>query len=213
MTISIRPALPADAARCAAIYRPFVTDNWVSFETDPPDEAEMAARIKAYAASHAWLVAQAPDGAIAGYAYGSPHRTRAAYATSADVAVYVDPAFARAGDRPGALWRALPAAARQGHPRRLCRHCAPQSGQHRAPRGQSASRLSASIAKSAGRWTAGAMSAGGSGCSRRPRRPAQRPIMCQPSAPMPRRPAGRATDRPRAAASGRHSPAESVPRM
>ncbi|MBO9581213.1 MAG: N-acetyltransferase [Sphingobium sp.] len=97
MRFSIRPATSADAPRCAEIYRPFVTDNWVSFETDPPDAAEMAARIAAYAASHAWLVAEASSGAIAGYAYGSPHRTRAAYATSADVAVYVDPAFARQG--------------------------------------------------------------------------------------------------------------------
>lgn len=95
--VVIRAATSADAARCAEIYRPFVTDNWVSFETDPPDEAEMAARIAAYAASHAWLIAETPAGEIAGYAYGSPHRTRAAYATSADVAVYVDPAFARQG--------------------------------------------------------------------------------------------------------------------
>jgi len=97
MRFTIRPATSADAARCAAIYRPFVTDNWVSFETEPPDAAEMAARIAAYGASHAWLVAQAPDGTVTGYAYGSPHRSRAAYATSADVAVYVDPAFARQG--------------------------------------------------------------------------------------------------------------------
>lgn len=97
MIFSVRPATPADAARCAAIYRPFVTDNWVSFETDPPGEAEMAARIADYGRSHAWLVAQGPDGTVAGYAYGSPHRTRAAYATSADVAVYVDPAFERQG--------------------------------------------------------------------------------------------------------------------
>lgn len=97
MTFNIRPATPADAQRCAEIYHPFVTDNWVSFETDPPDAAEMASRIDAYSASHAWLVAETPEGDVAGYAYGSPHRTRAAYATSADVAVYVDPAFARQG--------------------------------------------------------------------------------------------------------------------
>jgi len=95
--LAIRPAAPSDAARCAAIYRPFVTDSWVSFETDPPDTMEMASRIAAYGVSHGWLVAQTLNGAIAGYAYASPHRTRAAYETSADVAVYVDPAHARAG--------------------------------------------------------------------------------------------------------------------
>jgi phosphinothricin acetyltransferase len=73
-----------------------VRDTWISFETDPPDEAEMARRIAEYGASHGWLVAEI-DGATAGFAYGSPHRTRAAYASSCDVAVYVDPAFARRG--------------------------------------------------------------------------------------------------------------------
>ena len=52
--------------------------------------------MNAYGASHGWLVVEA-DGAVAGYAYGSPHRDRAAYSSSCDVAVYVDPAHARQG--------------------------------------------------------------------------------------------------------------------
>lgn len=93
----IRAADPArDAAACAAIYAPFVTDGWVSFELEAPDAAEMARRIERHGASHAWLVAEI-DSRIAGYAYASPHRERAAYASSCDVAVYVDPAFARRG--------------------------------------------------------------------------------------------------------------------
>ena len=56
----------------------------------------MAWRIRDYGASHGWLVAEA-GGHVAGYAYGSTHRTRAAYASSCDVAVYVDPAHARQG--------------------------------------------------------------------------------------------------------------------
>lgn len=96
MSAFLRPATSIDAARCAEIYAPYVTDNWVSFELDPPDAAEMARRIENYGTSHGWLVAEV-EGKIAGYAYGSPHRTREAYATSADVAVYVDAAFARTG--------------------------------------------------------------------------------------------------------------------
>lgn len=96
MSADIRPATSADAARCAEVYGPYVTDNWVSFECDPPDAVEIARRIENYGASHGWLVAEV-QGEIAGYAYGSPHRTREAYATSADVAVYLDVAFARAG--------------------------------------------------------------------------------------------------------------------
>jgi phosphinothricin acetyltransferase len=95
--IRIRPARVDDAVACAAIYAPYVTDSWVSFETDPPGAVEMARRIAEHGASHGWLVAQGAGGRIAGYAYGSAHRSRAAYASSADVAIYVDPAFARQG--------------------------------------------------------------------------------------------------------------------
>jgi phosphinothricin acetyltransferase len=94
--MTVRPALPEDAARCAEIYAPFVTDSWVSFELAAPDATEMASRIATYSATHAWLVVEV-GGCVAGYAYGSPHRTREAYASSCDVAVYVDPAFARQG--------------------------------------------------------------------------------------------------------------------
>ncbi len=94
--VAIRPATADDAAACAAIYAPYVTDNWVSFETDPPDAREMARRIAAYGESHGWLVAE-EDGRLAGYAYASPHRARAAYAPSVDVAIYVGDGFARRG--------------------------------------------------------------------------------------------------------------------
>ncbi len=92
----LRAATSDDAAACAAIYAPFVTDSWVSFELTAPDASKMAERIVDYGRSHAWLVAEI-DGIVAGYAYGSPHRTREAYQSSCDVAVYVDPIFARRG--------------------------------------------------------------------------------------------------------------------
>ena len=105
MTAAIRPAdAERDAPACAAIYAPFVRDTCISFELDPPGVEEMARRIGTYGASHAWLVVEA-EGRVAGYAYGSPHRERPAYARSCDVAVYVDPAHARQG-----LGRALYAA-------------------------------------------------------------------------------------------------------
>jgi L-amino acid N-acyltransferase YncA len=92
----VRPATSADAADCLAIYAPFVTDTWISFELVVPSVAEMVERIAAYSQSHHWLIVEI-DGRVAGYAYGSPHRTREAYAPSCDVAVYVDPAFSRRG--------------------------------------------------------------------------------------------------------------------
>ena len=93
MITAVRPADPArDAADCAAIYAPYVTDHWASFEIEAPDAAEMARRMVLYGPTHGWLVAQC-DGQAAGYAYASPHRERAAYAGSCDVAIYIARAF------------------------------------------------------------------------------------------------------------------------
>jgi len=74
-----------------------VEESWVSFEIDAPTPAEMASRIEKVSASHAWLVAETGASEIAGYAYGSAHRTRQAYSTSCDVAIYVAPGQARSG--------------------------------------------------------------------------------------------------------------------
>jgi phosphinothricin acetyltransferase len=93
----VRYAEPArDAAACAAIYAPYVEDSVISFETQAPSAGEMAERIEAIGATHPWLVAER-DGRIAGYAYASPHRARAAYRWATDVTVYVDGAHHRAG--------------------------------------------------------------------------------------------------------------------
>jgi L-amino acid N-acyltransferase YncA len=88
----LRHADPArDAAPCAAIYAPFVTDAAASFEGAAPTAAEFAARMERMTRTHPWLVLEDGD-RVVGYAYASEHRARAAYRWAADVAVYVDPA-------------------------------------------------------------------------------------------------------------------------
>jgi L-amino acid N-acyltransferase YncA len=82
-----------DAADCAAIYAPYVSDSVASFETQPPAAPEMAARI---GAAHVWVVAE-HQGPAVGYAYASPHNERAAYRWSADVAVYISAEHHRSG--------------------------------------------------------------------------------------------------------------------
>lgn len=80
----IRPADPRrDAAACAAIYAPHVTDGVASFELVAPDAAEMARRMEA---AHVWLVHER-----GGYAYASPHRAREAYRLTVETSVYVAP--------------------------------------------------------------------------------------------------------------------------
>ena len=93
----IRHADPErDAAACAAIYAPYVTDGVASFEEVPPSGKEFVERMQRYIASYPWLVAD-DDGQLAGYAYGSQHRTRAAYRWAADVTAYVAPDYQRRG--------------------------------------------------------------------------------------------------------------------
>jgi L-amino acid N-acyltransferase YncA len=101
----IRDASARDAEACAAIYAPYVTDTVISFETEPPSPAEMAERIAAAQATHAWLVLE-DDGRVVGYAYGGQHRTRAAYRWACDVSVYLESGRRRTGGGR-ALYQAL----------------------------------------------------------------------------------------------------------
>jgi phosphinothricin acetyltransferase len=92
----VRDALPADAAACAAIYAPYVTGTAITFETEPPSEAQMAQRIEAAAQTHAWLVLEAA-GRVVGYAYGGSFNRRPAYRWSCEVSVYLEPGRRRTG--------------------------------------------------------------------------------------------------------------------
>jgi L-amino acid N-acyltransferase YncA len=93
----IRDADPArDAAACADIYAPYVSETVISLEEVPPSPEQMRARIERVTARYPWLIAE-EDGEAAGYAYAGEHRERAAYRWAADVTVYLSPAYFRRG--------------------------------------------------------------------------------------------------------------------
>ena len=94
--VAIRIARADDAPAMAAIYAPIVRQTHISFETEPPDGAEMARRLQATLATHPWLAAQS-GGAVIGYAYARAHRARAAYRWSVDVTIYLGEAARRRG--------------------------------------------------------------------------------------------------------------------
>ncbi len=93
---TIRPASTRDAAAIAAIYGPFCELTPVSFEVAAPSTTQIAARVERGASRFPWLVLD-DGGAVAGYAYASAHRERAAYHWSVDAAVYVDARYRRRG--------------------------------------------------------------------------------------------------------------------
>lgn len=101
----IRVARDGDAAGVAEIYDPIVRDTAISFELEPPGDAEMRRRILATLPTHPWLVCAEGD-RVRGYAYASRHAERAAYRWSADVTVYVH-ADSRGRGVGGALYTAL----------------------------------------------------------------------------------------------------------
>jgi L-amino acid N-acyltransferase YncA len=88
MALRVRSAIGADAAACAEIYRPYVLDTVITFETEPPTVEEMAVRIAAARVKHEWLVLEI-DGDVAGYAYAHQFNSRAAYQWSVETSVYM----------------------------------------------------------------------------------------------------------------------------
>jgi L-amino acid N-acyltransferase YncA len=91
MSISVRPALARDIAAITRIYDQAVREGTASFETEPPDLAEMARRQQALLdGGFPYLVAER-EGAIAGYAYAGPYRARPGYRWTVEDSVYIEP--------------------------------------------------------------------------------------------------------------------------
>src|SRR4051812_37881966 len=94
--IRIRQADALDAEAIADIYAPSVAASAISFEAQPPSADEMGQRITETTATYPWLVCER-DGVVAGYAYATGHRSRAAYQWCVETSVYVHPDFRHAG--------------------------------------------------------------------------------------------------------------------
>jgi L-amino acid N-acyltransferase YncA len=101
----VRDATEHDAAACAAIYAPYVTDTVITFESEPPTAGEMGQRIAAARRTHAWVVLE-DGGRVVGYAYGGPFRSREAWQWACEVSVYLETGRRRSGGGR-ALYEAL----------------------------------------------------------------------------------------------------------
>ena len=102
----IRDAVAADAARCAAIYAPYVRETAISFEERaavgrrrwPGGSPRRSARTPGWCWSR--------TARSSGYAYGGPFMSRAAYQWATAVSVYLAPGRRRTG-AGRALYEAL----------------------------------------------------------------------------------------------------------
>ena len=93
----IRPSQVEDVAAITRIYAHHVLHNTATFETEAPDEAEMARRRQdVLAKGHPWLVAEV-GGKVLGYAYASQFRPRQAFRYTVENSIYLAPEATRQG--------------------------------------------------------------------------------------------------------------------
>lgn len=87
----MRAATPDDAEAIAAIYAHHVLHGTATFDTEPPTAKFWLGKIGALAKrGRPFLVAEV-DGDVAGYAYATQFRDRAAYARTCENSIYVSP--------------------------------------------------------------------------------------------------------------------------
>ena len=87
----VKPASPADLDAARELYAHYVATAVATFELDPPDAAEWLRRFHAVRAEGLPFLVAELDGALAGYAYCTPWRARAAYRGTVEDSVYVAP--------------------------------------------------------------------------------------------------------------------------
>ena len=93
----IRPARRNDIEAITAIYRQAVLEGTGTFEIDPPDVAEMAARhARITEAGFPYLVVEA-SAEVHGYAYAAAYHQRQAYRFTVEDSVYVSAQARRRG--------------------------------------------------------------------------------------------------------------------
>jgi L-amino acid N-acyltransferase YncA len=88
---SVRPASPDDLDAIAALYAHYVATSVATFELDAPDRAEWARRFDAISDAGLPFLITERAGAMAGYAYCAPWKTRPAYRATVEDSVYVAP--------------------------------------------------------------------------------------------------------------------------
>jgi L-amino acid N-acyltransferase YncA len=88
--ITVRPADDTDMDAVTAIYAHHVLHGLASFETEPPDAAEMRRRrADVVGKGLPYLIATDATAAVLGYAYASAYRPRAGYANTVENSVYL----------------------------------------------------------------------------------------------------------------------------
>ena len=109
--VTLRFAVPDDAAAIRSIYEPYVLNTAVTSEYYVPTEEEFRARITRTRERYPYIVA-VKDGQIIGYIYASPLSPRHAYSWAAETSIYIRQNVRRTG-AGSRLYKALSAICRK----------------------------------------------------------------------------------------------------
>ena len=109
--VTLRFAVPDDAAAIRSIYEPYVLNTAVTSEYYVPTEEEFRARITRTRERYPYIVA-VKGGQIIGYIYASPLSPRHAYSWAAETSIYIRQNVRRTG-AGSRLYKALSAICRK----------------------------------------------------------------------------------------------------
>jgi L-amino acid N-acyltransferase YncA len=90
--VTIRPVTIDNASEILDIYKPYILNSAISFEAEVPSLTDMQARIEKCVIRYPWLVCYI-ENKLAGYAYASIHRERAAYQWTCESSIYMHDNF------------------------------------------------------------------------------------------------------------------------
>ncbi|WP_245723633.1 GNAT family N-acetyltransferase [Paramicrobacterium humi] len=94
----IRPATQPDLERIAEIYAHYVRESCITFDEVVPDSSHWQSKLAAARdAERPFLVAETPEGTVAGYAYVEPWKAKRAYRHTVENSIYLDPALTGRG--------------------------------------------------------------------------------------------------------------------
>ena len=96
-SVSIRDATEDDLVSIQAIYAQYVSHGLATFEEVPPDIAKISRRRDVARENDLPYLVAEWNGAVQGFAYASPFRSRPAYRYAIEDSVYVAPDALRAG--------------------------------------------------------------------------------------------------------------------
>ena len=89
MDYLIRPAQASDAREISEIYRCYVENTAITFDTLPPAEEEIKEKMAEIQKDYPYLVIE-EDGKVTAFAYAHAYKAKAAYSPTVELTVYTD---------------------------------------------------------------------------------------------------------------------------